>query len=323
MDRLYRVFVSSTFTDLVEERREVMQALLELDCMPAGMELFPSSDAQQWDIIERTLDNCDYYIVVVGGRYGSLTAEGISYTEKEYDLAQKLGIPILGFIHGDPGSIPAAKSDLDKDLQGKLEEFRKKVEGRHIRRWSNADQLGSAVSRSLTQEIQRNPRSGWVRGDNALTPELEAELRALRAGSQSRVAPPQSAEGKVLRQGDDLIEITFLLVYDSYTEPEEFTKEVTWDRVLQVIGDSLITEAAESQLRIALCNALADTEPDPGVGVYVAQNSWAIIVRQLRALGYIELGTKARAVTDSQVYWTLAPAGEERIMEISALYREG
>jgi hypothetical protein len=41
MDVRYQVFVSSTYEDLKEERAEVMQALLELDCIPAGMELFP------------------------------------------------------------------------------------------------------------------------------------------------------------------------------------------------------------------------------------------------------------------------------------------
>jgi hypothetical protein len=41
MDRRYHVFVSSTYEDLREERREVMQALLALDCIPTGMELFP------------------------------------------------------------------------------------------------------------------------------------------------------------------------------------------------------------------------------------------------------------------------------------------
>lgn len=40
MDKRFQVFVSSTYEDLQEERREVMQALLELDCIPAGMELF-------------------------------------------------------------------------------------------------------------------------------------------------------------------------------------------------------------------------------------------------------------------------------------------
>ena len=48
MDKRYQVFVSSTFEDLQEERKEVMQALLELDCIPSGMELFPASNAEKF-----------------------------------------------------------------------------------------------------------------------------------------------------------------------------------------------------------------------------------------------------------------------------------
>ena len=78
MDKRYQVFVSSTFEDLQEERKEVMQALLELDCIPAGMELFPAADEAQWTLIKRVIDDCDYYLVIVGGRYGSVNDEGMS-----------------------------------------------------------------------------------------------------------------------------------------------------------------------------------------------------------------------------------------------------
>ena len=72
MDKKYQVFVSSTYVDLVDERREVLQALLELDCIPVGMEMFPAADDDQWTLIKRLIEDCDYYILVVGGRYGSL-----------------------------------------------------------------------------------------------------------------------------------------------------------------------------------------------------------------------------------------------------------
>ena len=52
MDKRYQVFVSSTFEDLQEERREVMQALLSLDCIPTGMELFPAADDESWELIK-------------------------------------------------------------------------------------------------------------------------------------------------------------------------------------------------------------------------------------------------------------------------------
>ena len=68
MEKRYQVFVSSTFEDLKIERQEVMQALLELDCIPSGMELFPAADEDQWSLIKRVIDECDYYIVIIAGK---------------------------------------------------------------------------------------------------------------------------------------------------------------------------------------------------------------------------------------------------------------
>lgn len=71
METRYQVFVSSTYEDLKAERQEVMHALLELDCIPAGMELFPAANEDQWSLIKKVIKECDYYIVISAGRYGS------------------------------------------------------------------------------------------------------------------------------------------------------------------------------------------------------------------------------------------------------------
>lgn len=55
MEKLYKVFVSSTYIDLRDERREVTQALLESDCIPAGMELFHAADKDQWTLIKNVI----------------------------------------------------------------------------------------------------------------------------------------------------------------------------------------------------------------------------------------------------------------------------
>ena len=82
MDKRYQVFVSSTYADLKEERQRVIQTLMEADCIPAGMELFPAADEEQFAFIKKVIDDCDYYLLIIGGRYGSTTEDGISYTEK-------------------------------------------------------------------------------------------------------------------------------------------------------------------------------------------------------------------------------------------------
>ena len=54
--------------------------LMEMDCIPSGIELFPAADEEQWDFIKKVIDECDYYLLLIGGRYSSLSPEGISYT---------------------------------------------------------------------------------------------------------------------------------------------------------------------------------------------------------------------------------------------------
>jgi hypothetical protein len=142
MERRHQVFVSSTYVDLIPERRELIQALLEIECLPAGMELFPAADESQWDLIKRTIDDSDYYVVVVGGRYGSIGSDGDSYTEMEYDYAVSTGMPVLGFIHGDPESLPRSKSEVDPDGYARLAAFRVKVKSRPVRFYTSPEDLG-------------------------------------------------------------------------------------------------------------------------------------------------------------------------------------
>src|SRR4051794_40626696 len=111
MNRRYQVFVSSTVIDLSEERLEVMKALLELDCIPCGMEYFPAASEESWTYVASLIDQCDYYVVIVGGRYGSMTGDGISFTQKEYLYALSRDIPCLAFIHAHPEDLPVKKTE--------------------------------------------------------------------------------------------------------------------------------------------------------------------------------------------------------------------
>ncbi|WP_289301301.1 DUF4062 domain-containing protein [Sporofaciens musculi] len=93
----YQIFVSSTFVDLKKERAAVLESILHLKCFPAGMELFPSASESQFNYIKRIIDDSDYYILLIGGRYGD-DSMGLSYTEQEFDYAAGKGIPILAFL---------------------------------------------------------------------------------------------------------------------------------------------------------------------------------------------------------------------------------
>jgi hypothetical protein len=165
MEKRYQVFVSSTFEDLHEERQEVIQALLELNCIPSGMELFPAANEDQWTLIRRIIDDCDYYLVIIAGRYGSIGPDGLSYTEMEYRYALKQGKPIVAFIHRDPGTLPSNRTELSTEGRLKLEEFRTLAQQKTVRFWKSPGELGAVVSRSLIHLMQTTAARGWVRAD--------------------------------------------------------------------------------------------------------------------------------------------------------------
>lgn len=179
MNKKYQIFISSTYMDLVEPRNKVIEAILKLYHFPIGMEMFSAADDEQWEIIEETIDSSDFYIILVGNRYGSLTKEGISFTEKEYDYAKKIGVPILTFIKDETLATTPQERENDPNKIQKLQDFRLKVQENKMREvWTNSDDLAHRVSMALMKQIPRKNRIGWIRGDS-ISEDATKELVAL------------------------------------------------------------------------------------------------------------------------------------------------
>ena len=184
-EKRYQIFVSSTYTDLKEERSKLLTAILKLNFIPAGMEIFPAMDEEQMQFIERVIDGSDYYVLLLGARYGSMDSKGISYTEREYDYAVKQGKKVIALIHANPDKIERDKTDKDERLYKKFMKFRKKVmTGRIVEQWENHEQLVSRFQSSLIQTIQRFPAIGWMRGDTLASTEMLHKIATLELENQ-------------------------------------------------------------------------------------------------------------------------------------------
>ncbi len=164
MNKKYQVFVSSTYEDLKDERMAVISGLLDMNCIPVGMEQFPASSLSQWEYIKKMIDMSDYYVLIVAGKYGSIDPESkISYTEKEYNYAKSINVPILAFLYEDIDKLIAKDVDSDRTH---IEIFRQEVStGRLVKFYSNVDDLKSKVITSMHQAISSTPRPGWIRAD--------------------------------------------------------------------------------------------------------------------------------------------------------------
>lgn len=180
MDKRYLIFVSSTFDDLQEERRKVMEQILNMGHLPVGMELFQASNSDQWDYISQRIAECDYYVLIVGERYGSEALDGISYTEKEFDLAVSLGIPVSAHLISASARETLPRSKVEFDKKDKVNAFRARCEnGRVVKYWSHAYELANNVGQSLNELFRVYPRVGLVRGDQVTSPQFANELARL------------------------------------------------------------------------------------------------------------------------------------------------
>lgn len=182
----YQVFISSTYTDLIEERRKVLDVLLMADCIPAGMEAFVATDLEQFEVIKKVIDYCDYYVLIIGKRYGSISPEtGISYTEMEYDYAISKGIPVLVFAIDDNVDLPQDKVDDDQEKIDKLIEFRNKaMQNRMSTIWNSADELIGHLAISIMKAKSEINRPGWQRAVNFDEASLRREIMELQTENE-------------------------------------------------------------------------------------------------------------------------------------------
>lgn len=323
MDKKYQVFVSSTYEDLQEERKKVMEALLQMNCFPVGMEYFNASDDSQWEVIKSLIRECDYYVLIVAGRYGSIEEEsGKSYTQKEFEYAVEQGVPVISFVHKHLESLPVAKYEQEPLKREKLEKFKSCVQKRLCKMWDNADGLSSQVVLSLTSLIKSHPRTGWIKANEISSAEANKEILALRKENDELKAllaknNEDTPEGiEKLQKGEDKVELKFR--YYLSGEIIYTTIVTTWNSIVSILAPLMIDECSERKLVIRL-NSFYRNET--GYDYSIDETDFQTIKVQLIALCIMKISERKRTAKDTDTYWTLTPYGNKLMMQLKALKR--
>jgi hypothetical protein len=348
MNKRFQVFISSTFSDLKEERQSVLRAILELDHMPAGMELFPASDDSAWQLIKDVIDGSDYYVLIIGGRYGSIDETGVGYTEKEYDYAISTKKPVIPLLHEKPGTLPREKTETDESAWKKLESFRKKVEKKHTcAYWKSAEDLKAKVIIGVTSMVKRHPAIGWIRADEVPSEATLNELLILKdriaelesSAEIERTQPPKGIEE--LYQGSDTFNIAHSFVARKTIETYPFNEDTkytaniypTWDEIFAAIAPSMISETSEYDFNKSLKSFFEsyskksfskdkDFKGRKLIDFHFSDDDLDTCLVQLRALGLIKESVKQRSVKDTRTYWSLTPYGDNLMVRLRALRRD-
>ncbi|KOO47744.1 DUF4062 domain-containing protein [Viridibacillus arvi] len=186
MKKKLQIFISSTYVDLKDERQAAVEAILDAGHIPAGMELFKAGNEDQLKTIKRWIDESDVYLLILGGRYGSVeTKSGKSYTHLEYEYAIEKGMPVFATVLSDSwlfnkAAKIGAENVFEQQEKDKYKQFKDFVHSKMIRKVEDLKDIKLSIHTTLSEFKDLYNFSGWVKGseleDNT---ELIKENRAL------------------------------------------------------------------------------------------------------------------------------------------------
>jgi Domain of unknown function (DUF4062) len=185
MKRKLQIFVSSTYSDLLFERQAAVAAILKAAHIPAGMELFTAADRSQMVTIKQWIDESDVYMLILGGRYGSIEpTSGISYTELEYDYAVEQKKPLFAVVTTEAALEAKIRANGttfgEKHNPKQLSLFRSKVLGNISSFFEDPKDIRLCVHESLADMALNRELKGWVSADEVVdTKPLFDEIRKL------------------------------------------------------------------------------------------------------------------------------------------------
>jgi hypothetical protein len=147
-----RVFVSSTFTDLIEYREAVTRAILAAGDIPDDMLYWPAEENRPLDVCMRRLKASDLLILILAHRYGFIPpGNDKSVTEIEFDTAISSGKPVLAFCLDENHPWPPPFLERDEAIFSRLRNFHKKVKGTlTIRHFTTPESLEAGVSQAVS-----------------------------------------------------------------------------------------------------------------------------------------------------------------------------
>lgn len=295
MEKVFHVFVSSTYSDLKEERKKVSEAVAKAGFVAEGMEIFPASSQKQMDFIEKVIDRCDYYILIVAGRYGLVSDDGLSFTEKEFRYAKAKGIPVLAFLRSQVEDLPKSKTETDPESQLKLDRLVSDLKSDAlVDFWSNPDELSTKALAALAQARVSHEGVGWIRADRAAGVDVLNEVNELR--KENTVLKKEVAKNSKPAIFDDVpvagLDENYELKYISKWGNDRKSSGVallTWRDILAAVGSKFRTASNASGLASGLQRAII-RKCDLGshVSITVDMEDKERILMQMEALGLMK-----------------------------------
>ena len=150
-----KVFISSTYKDLVDHRSAAIRAVEGTSYQAVKMEVFGARPGEPSDACLKEVEESDLFVGVYAHRYGHIPAGSeISITEMEYARARKLGKTIYCFVVDEENQPWLPKFIEGEPGASKLKDFKRRVQTEHVCAFfMTPDDLGMKVANALSHFV--------------------------------------------------------------------------------------------------------------------------------------------------------------------------
>lgn len=146
-----KIFISSTYEDLKDERKQAIDTISTM-AQPIAMEKWPASNKSAKEMALTQLSGSDAVILILGFKYGSMDDDGISITEIEYNTAKFLKLPVFVFLKCHPDGKWRSKEGNEEILE-KINAFKARldsdIEENYRRTFETPEQLDGEITKAI------------------------------------------------------------------------------------------------------------------------------------------------------------------------------
>lgn len=160
-----KTFVSSTYTDLQQHRRTLIDTLLQMgdSVQVLAMEYFGSNPQNPVEFSRSKVLEADVYLGVFGWRYGSVDSKTkMSITEIEYRTALTMDIPVFIYVSSDDYAVRPDAVDTGSKAS-KIRRFRRELLDNHTaQKFTTPEDL----SRKIVTDLYKLPKDVPTKKDD-------------------------------------------------------------------------------------------------------------------------------------------------------------
>lgn len=326
MKKKLQIFISSTYKDLQDERQAAVEAILGSNNIPAGMELFKAGNNSQWETIKKWINDSDIYMLILGGRYGSIEPTSKkSYTQLEYEYAISKDIPVFATILSDSfikrkESSSSNPADISEHSNKYLyDEFKKLVMSKMVKIVDDCKDIKLAIHESLSELKEDYDFEGWTRGVSDSTynnlveqnSKLVQEVNELKEQLKQKtdLKQPASTQSEFWNK-EIILNVSGAVAFMEKLHNSQITLKI--NEIFQIIAPLIMTPTKSSKVKEDFEQSLKELYMPNNYSLYVEDNQF----QKIKALLFSKQLIKLSKDTKDAELIELTSDGTETLIEM-------